>query len=147
MYIQKSSKLQDGLQRNRLQMQISTPLCQSKQVSHLLAVRKIIITKIFGSMHLLFNALKNSCTKSYMSARQLGLRRRCRNRHREQWSVILIASHIKLKMRDFVYALIMGSDTVILIIQCESHVTMARYLPNATYEEWIPDKKRSCAPC
>jgi len=26
-------------------------------------------------------------------------------------------------------------DNVILIIHCESHVTMARYLPNAAYEE------------
>jgi len=43
--------------------------------------------------------------------------------------------------------LIMGSSNVILIIQCESHVTMARCLPNAAYEEWIPDKMRSCAPC
>jgi hypothetical protein len=55
-------------------MQISIPLCQSKQVSHLLSVRKIIITKIFGSIHLLFDALRTSCTKSYMSVRQIGLR-------------------------------------------------------------------------
>ena len=38
-------------------------------------------------------------------------------------------------------------DNAILIIQCESHVTMAWYPLNAVYEEWIPEKKRSCAPC
>jgi len=54
-------------------MQISIPLCKSKQVSHLLSVRKTIITKIFGSIHLLFDALKTSCIKSYMSVCQIGL--------------------------------------------------------------------------
>jgi hypothetical protein len=54
-------------------MQISIPLCQSKQVSHLLSVAKIIITKIFGSIHLLFEVLKTSCIKSCMSVGHLGL--------------------------------------------------------------------------
>jgi hypothetical protein len=54
-------------------MQISIPLCQSKQVSHLLSAGKITVTKIFGSIHLLFDVLKTSCTKSYMSVCQLGI--------------------------------------------------------------------------
>jgi hypothetical protein len=110
-------------------MQISNPLCQSKQVSHLLSVWAIITAKLFGSIHLLFNALKTSCTKSYMSVCQLGLKAALAKQASEQWAVILIAGHIKIKMHDFVYALIMGSDNVILIIQCEFHVTMARHLP------------------
>ena len=40
-----------------------------------------------------------------------------------------------------------GAVNVILIIQCQSQVTMARYLPSAVYEEWIPGKTRSRAPC
>jgi hypothetical protein len=31
------------------------------------------ITKIYFSIHLLFDALKTSCTKSYMSVRRLGI--------------------------------------------------------------------------
>jgi hypothetical protein len=50
-------------------------------------------------------------------------------------------------MRDFVCGLIMGSNNVTLIILCGPHVTVARCLSNAAYEEWLPDKERSCAPC
>jgi hypothetical protein len=59
----------------------------------------------------------------------------------------IINSNTKLHLVGISTEYGVGADNVILIIQCESHATMARYLPSAVYEEWIPGKTRSRAPC